>query len=234
MPLDDQPITNAKTPKIRLVDLTRRLDPATEKRRCQIRTHYGEAKGTSGYSTDMDLMSHLGTHLEFPRHWKEHLKDGTQLSVTQFMGRGVLLDLEDIAAGADITYGDLERANRGRVRRGDTVLLNSPHRCEPFSDVPDDPRPNLSIESARWCVDKRIQCVGFGDAVAIENEARVEGCNAMHQQLLTRDILMLEVVENLDELRQGVFFMTYTPLKIIGLDSCPVRVVAVEGLAEFS
>ncbi len=39
---------------------------------------------------------------------------------------------------------------------------------------------------------------------------------------------------NLELLERDVFFLSYTPLFIKGLDSCPVRVYAVEGLAEFS
>ena len=35
-------------------------------------------------------------------------------------------------------------------------------------------------------------------------------------------------------LEQDVFFMSYAPLPILGLDSCPIRAYAIEGLADFS
>ena len=47
---------------------------------------------------------------------------------------------------------------------------------------------------------------------------------------MDNDVLLLEVVHNLDQLRQETFMIMYTPLPIYGLDSCPVRVVAVEGM----
>ena len=47
-------------------------------------------------------------------------------------------------------------------------------------------------------------------------------------------IVFLEVLQNLEELNSDVFFMSYSPLPIKGLDSCPIRAYAIEGLAEFS
>ena len=44
----------------------------------------------------------------------------------------------------------------------------------------------------------------------------------------------LEVLRNLEQLKKDVFFMSYSPLPILGLDSSPVRAYAIEGLAEFS
>ena len=41
-------------------------------------------------------------------------------------------------------------------------------------------------------------------------------------------------MKNLELLRTDTFFISYSPLPILGLDSCPVRVYAIEGLAEFS
>lgn len=48
------------------------------------------------------------------------------------------------------------------------------------------------------------------------------------------DVVFLEVLQNMDQLRTDTFFLSYTPLPIKGLDSCPVRVYAIEGLQEFS
>lgn len=74
--------------------------------------------------------------------------------------------------------------------------------------------------------------MGFGDGVSIEN--CYEDVCAFHDILMERDITFLEVLKNLDKLTTDVFFMSYAPLPIKGLDSCPVRAYAIEGLAEFS
>ena len=51
---------------------------------------------------------------------------------------------------------------------------------------------------------------------------------------MAQNCTFLEVLENLDQLTTDTFFISYAPVPIIGLDSCPVRVYAIEGLAEFS
>ena len=35
-------------------------------------------------------------------------------------------------------------------------------------------------------------------------------------------------------LKTNCFFISYAPLPIVGLDSCPVRAYAIEGLSEFT
>lgn len=50
---------------------------------------------------------------------------------------------------------------------------------------------------------------------------------------MAKNITFLEVLKNLEELTKETFFISYAPLYIKGLDSCPVRVYAIEGLSEF-
>ena len=79
---------------------------------------------------------------------------------------------------------------------------------------------------------KKVKCVGFGDGVSIENSE--EDVKPFHDILMEVDITFLEVLCNLDQLHSDVFFMSFAPLPIKGLDSCPVRAYAIEGLEGFS
>lgn len=79
---------------------------------------------------------------------------------------------------------------------------------------------------------KTALCVGFGDGVSIENCN--EDVKPFHDICMAENIVFLEVLKNLDKLTQDTFFMSYSPLPIYGLDSCPIRAYAIEGLAEFS
>jgi kynurenine formamidase len=216
---------------LRVVDLSKMIDPAKETRRCGLRRHYTVVNGVGGYHTDLDLVTHLGTHLELPYHQHDEWKDASKFPATCFAGRGVLLRLETARPKAPIRREDLDAADAGRVKPGDTVLLDSPFHSEPFVTSPDDRRPDLSAEAAQWFFEKRVRCVGWGDGIAIENEPA--GCIACHELLLGHDIFFLEVVKNLDQLRRDTFYMVYEPLPIAGLDACPVRVIAIEGLQGF-
>jgi kynurenine formamidase len=213
---------------VRVVDLSKVLDPTTERRRCALRRYYTVVNGAGGFHSEIDISSHLGTHLEFPLHVNEAWKDGSKLPVKAFVGRGIKLNLATARPKQLIQRTDLDAADQGRVRPGDTVLLDSPYHSEPFITSPHDERPDLSEEAAQWLLAKRVQCVGWVDGIAIENH--VEGCNAFHEILLGNDILLIEVLKGLDQLQEDIFMIVYTPLPIVGLDSCPVRVVAIEGL----
>ncbi len=74
--------------------------------------------------------------------------------------------------------------------------------------------------------------IGFGDGVSIENNN--EDVSAFHDVLMANNIVFLEVLKNLDKLTTDIFFISYSPLPIKGLDSSPVRAYAIEGIEEFS
>ena len=74
--------------KLRGVDLSKPLDPATEKRRCALRRHLTCISGVDAFHSDIDITSHLGTYLEFPDHFNDAWKDGMKLPIENFLGRG--------------------------------------------------------------------------------------------------------------------------------------------------
>lgn len=215
----------------RTISLGKIIDPATERRRCVIRRHQAQVQGVIDYHSDIDIMSHLGTHVEAPCHLRDGLKDVTDLAPDRFVGRGVLLRLNTCLPRALITRRDLDAADGGVVRSGDIVLLDSVYHHEPFTPGPDDQRPQLSREAAVWFRDHGVKCIGFGDGIAIENNP--EHCKAFHEILMPLDVTFIEVLQNLDQLCRKVFLLVCLPLLIRGLDSSPVHVMAIEGLPGF-
>ena len=218
---------------LRVVDLTKTLDPKTETRRCWL-WRYNTGGPIPDYHTIMDLTSHLGTHCECPYHPDDSWPSVAEMPLTSFLGRALYVVL-DLPANHQITGEDLERAIGDRVREGDVVLLDSPHKLPPFTPAtngPDDHRLVVGENSAKWFAAKKVKCVGFGDGVSIEDCQ--ENVKPFHDILMAQNIVFLEVLKNLELLRTDTFFISYSPLPILGLDSCPVRVYAIEGLAEFS
>lgn len=213
----------------RVVDLTKPLIPGVEKRRLKIRRFYKE--DTLDYHSDVDITSHLGTHVESPYHYRDGWKDILELPLISYMGRGVMLDLAHIEPRAPITGEDLDRADGGKVQEGDVVILKSPFHCEPFSNDPNDPRPYLGRESGEWFVAKKVKCIGFGDSVAIEHTVK-DACD-IHEVVMPYDITFLEVLQNIEKIKDDIFMIIFLPLPIKGLDSCPVRVVVLEGVPGF-
>lgn len=219
---------------LRVVDLTKVLDPSTETRRCHL-FRFNTGGAIPDFHTIMDLTSHLGTHVECPYHHNDNWTDVQGLPIGTFMGRAVYVNINHMKPNEKIMAADLETACGSRVREGDIVILDSPYKLPPFTpdtNTEKDKRLFICRETAQWLKDRKVKCVGFGDGVSIESNN--EDVSAFHDVLMEVDVVFLEVLQNLDQLRTDTFFLSYTPLPIKGLDSCPVRVYAIEGLQEFS
>lgn len=218
----------------RVVDLTKPLDPATETRRCHM-YRFNTGGPIPDYHTIMDLTSHLGTHCECPYHHNDDWPDVASLPLTNFMGRGIYVTVDCCQPNSYITAPVLDKVLGGRVKEGDTVILDSPYKIPPFTSLTNtaaDKRLFVNGETAQWMVDHKVKCVGFGEGVSIENCN--EDVKPFHDICMAENITFLEVLKNLEELKKDAFFISFVPLPIKGLDSCPVRVYAIEGLSEFS
>lgn len=219
---------------LKVIDLTKTLDPATESRRCHL-FRFNTGGPIPDFHTIMDLTSHLGTHVECPYHHNDDWTDVAGLPVTTFMGRAIYVNFRDLAPNSYITPQALDKALGDRVEEGDIIILDSEFKLAPFTpdtNTDKDKRLFVNGDTAEWLRRKKVKCVGFGDGVSIENN--YEDVCAFHDVLMEVNIVFLEVLKNLDKLSTDTFFLSYSPLPIKGLDSCPVRVYAIEGLAEFS
>ena len=218
---------------LRVIDLTKPLDPATETRRCHM-YRFNTGGPIPDFHTIMDLTSHLGTHCECPYHHDDTWPDVASLPLTSFIGRGIYAVIEGAEPNSHITAQILDRALGDKVRPGDVVILDSPYKLPPFTDktnTPEDKRLFVNGETAKWMVEHRVKSVGFGDGVSIENSN--EDVKPFHDICMAENITFLEVLKNLDKLEKETFFISFAPLPIKGLDSCPVRVYAIEGIEGF-
>ena len=219
---------------LRLIDLSKLVDPATETRRCKL-FRFNTGGPIPDFHTNVDIMTHLGTHAECPYHHDDNWPDVTGLPLTTFVGRGVYVDFKDtVAPYTHITAADLDR-EASKVREGDIVIIDSSYKLEPFTSATNtevDKRLLIGEESANWFKEKKVKAVGFGDGVSIENSN--EDVKPFHDILMAENIIFIEVLKNLEYLEKDVFFISFSPLPIVGLDSSPVHAYAIEGLAEFS
>ena len=117
---------------LRVVDLTKVLDPATESRRCHL-IRYNTGGPIPDYHTALDLTSHLGTHCECPYHHFEDGKSVGDLPLTTFMGRAIYVNIDFLEPNAHISAADLDRACGDRIQEGDIVILDSNWKFPPFT-----------------------------------------------------------------------------------------------------
>ena len=198
---------------MRLVDLSKLVDPATETRRCKL-FRFNTGGPIPDFHTNVDIMTHLGTHAECPYHHNDNWPDVTGVPLTTFVGRAVYVNFHDsVAPNTHITAADLDRA-ASKVREGDIVIIDSDYKLNPFTkdtNTEKDKRLFVNAETAEWF-----------------------NVKPFHDILLAENIIFIEVLKNLELLQKDVFFMSYAPLPIVGLDSSPVHAYAIEGIKEFS
>ena len=192
-----------------------RLDPCTR-----------IASGDPFNSSVLKIASHVGTHIDAPRHfipWGEPLH---RLPPDRFLGQGVVLDLRSQNPEA-ISTSSLESC-QPEVRKGDVVLL-----CTGWADrfggsgYMDD-FPYLTEDAAEWLAERKVKLLGL-DTLGpdIVPPRQPPGFSfPVHKILLSRQVLIAENLAALVPLSGLRVFVVALPLNLYGGDGSPARVVA--------
>lgn len=171
-------------------------------------------------ATRIDMFSHVGTHIESARHI---FADGATLDefpVERFVGPGCAVDL----AGRDrlcIEAAELEDA--AAHTEPDSFLLL---RIRGGSNATD--HPYLSVDAAKWLVDRGVRAVGVDTATPdMDVRRRPHPLDLpVHRVLLGAGVLIIENLgAGLGEACGVPLTVHAVPLSITGSDSSPVRVV---------
>jgi arylformamidase len=216
----------------RIVDLSHKLYPGKEEYHLQLETHLTDELYPQ-YKRDQDvwyilqnvrMSSHCGTHVELPYHHNRQGLDAGSFPLDRLIGDAVLLDYTHKQPGEMVTLDELQ-SRESKIRVGDMVLFN--FNCARFYRTPQShDRPQITQEAIRWLVDeKKINLIG-SDASGIEVKGVPNQPN--HQYLMDHQIPIIEFAANLDRLHKERFTLLVLALPVVGLDSCPVRLIAVE------
>jgi len=174
----------------------------------------------SGYEERLITMqSHTGTHVDSPAHMVKNGATLDKLELDRFMGKTLLIDCSGIAQIGQkhlSSYGDL-------IAECEFVILNTGWsrywgREQYFKDF-----PVLTPEAGQWI--GRLNLKGIGvDTVSVDT---VDSKTFLvHKTLLQRNMVILENLTNLDQIKQDIFTLCFFPLKIYNADGSPVRAVA--------
>ena len=173
---------------------------------------------------DVKLSSHLGTHIEFPYHHMKDGKDAANYPLERMVGDAVIFDFTHKKKDEEITKKEIIDSGV-EVKKGDIVIIYTGMQ-ELWNTPTGHDRPALSIEATKYLViEKGIHCIGT-DATGLE--VRGTDDQPVHQILFAHDVAMIESMTNLDKLSGKRFSIMVLPVRVKGMDSCPVRIVASE------
>ena len=176
--------------------------------------------------SNIEMVSHIGTHIEMPYHVRKDGDDTATFPVENLCGDAVVLDLTALAPQTAITVGQIEAAaeKAGGINSGDIVLCNLGYGGRYGTDEYAT-APYFSTEAISWLVATGMKMMGV-DASGVEIPGSEEHVN--HHALLDNDIPLIENVTGFEKLTRSRVQLYAFPIAVEGLDSFPVRVVAIE------
>ncbi len=170
------------------------------------------------------MSSHCGTHIEFPYHHNRDGMDAGNYPLDRLIGDSLLLDFSRKKPFEAVTLDELKKYGN-KILEGDLLMFY--FNCARFYRTGQShDRPYITNEAVRWlALEKKVGLIG-SDASGIEVKGAPNQPN--HQLLMENGIPVIEFAANLDKLTAERFTLVILPLRVQGLDSCPVRLIAIE------
>jgi kynurenine formamidase len=175
--------------------------------------------------SELKLATHAGTHVDAPWHFVPDGRTIDQIPLDHLCGPAVVVPI-DRQAREPIPSADLE-ASPEPIRPGDIVVLATGWGAK-FESAEYEEHPYVSEESAQWLVDHRVKMLGL-DLITVDLPQAMRPSPfgyPVHHTLLENDVLIIENMTNLQELRGRRVMLYAFPLGIRGADGAQARVVA--------
>ena len=173
------------------------------------------AAGDSSNVSALHMSAHSGTHVDAPRHFFDNGAGADQLPLDLLCGRARVIEVvsrRGIAAD-ELAAVDLTEDVRLLIKTHNSRLWGSPTFHEDFI--------GLSEAGARLLVERGVKVVGV-DYLSVE-EFKKPGAPA-HHVLLGGGTIVIEGL-NLRDVEPGLYDMVCLPLRVVGCDGAPARVV---------
>jgi arylformamidase len=211
----------------KMIDLTQVIQPTTPdaQRKFVVRIHDAleeipgkvRPEGEWYVMSDVDLMGHVGTHMEAPFHCLKKGADLSQIPLDRLGGDAVILNLVNARAEGGVTLQQVQEAAKmaGGVRKGDIVFCRM------------GPTPYFSTAPLKWLVEQGMKMMGV-DSSGVELADDKTHANINHLVLFRAGIPLIENLANLDRVSRPRVKVYALPVPVRGLDAFPLRVIAIE------
>jgi arylformamidase len=173
------------------------------------------ASGDSSNVSRLVMGTHTGTHVDAPRHFFDDGGGTDALDLELLIGRARVVDMR---RRGGITAADLTAVG---LREDLRVLLRTPNSTLWSGAGFQQDYTHLTEEAAVHLVDQGVKVVGV-DYLSVE-QFKKPGAPA-HRALLSHGVVIIEGL-NLLDVEPGMYEMYCLPLRVVGGDGAPARVV---------
>ena len=172
-------------------------------------------KGERNNLSELACTVHIGTHVDAPLHFIADGIDIPALSLDVLIGPTRLIELPDVD---EITVASLTRFDLSRVTR----LLFKTRNSRLSHDGFQKSFVAVAPDAAAWLVEHGVRLVGI-DYLSVE---RFGSDGSVHRKLLGAGVILVEGLD-LADVPPGDYTLYCLPLKLVGSEGAPARVVLV-------
>lgn len=178
------------------------------------------ASSDKAATTKITMTSHVGTHVDAPRHF---LKKGTtvdEIDPNKLVGSCKVIDLTNFfktGGPAEIGWAHF---GTFKIKKGDRLLLKTGNYKFLSAKKFTKDYISLSQDAAKNLIKRQIALIGT-DYYGIEKKSNPG--HPIHKLLLEAGIVVVEGLDMTD-VPGGEYQMACAPLKLVGADASPARV----------
>lgn len=177
-------------------------------------------KGDSVIDTCIKASLHSGTHIDAPAHHIKGAKTIDELPLEKMNGEVLVVDLDSTNL---ISLEDLKKKSIASNTKKIILKTSNSNYDSTQARVFQKDYVALSLDAAKWLVNKGIELIGI-DYLSVE---RYEGTGEVHKCLLENEVVLLETL-NLKEVEEGIYELICLPVKVEGTEAAPARAVLLE------
>jgi arylformamidase len=172
------------------------------------------ANGDSSNVSTLHMSAHTGTHVNAPRHFFDSGAGTEALPLELLIGRARVIEISSRGIAAeDLAAVDLSDDIRLLIKTRNSRLWGSPEFHSDYVGVTES--------GAKHLVEHGIKVVGV-DYLSVEQFKSPGG--PAHHALLGAGTIVIEGLD-LRQVEPGIYEMFCLPLRVVGSDGAPARVV---------
>jgi len=157
--------------------------------------------------------SHTGTHMDAPSHMLDQGKNLDDYDCSKFIGKALLLDIEDAKALKEYEE-QMEIIDFIVFRTGWSKYWGKGQYFKNY--------PCISMETTDYLTGFNLKGIAF-DAISIDP---IDSKYENHYTVFENDMVIIENLTNLDQIKKGIFELIVFPLNIKEADGSPIRAIA--------
>jgi len=177
-------------------------------------------------ATTLHLYSHSGTHMDAPLHFNVNEQTIDLIPPERLISEAWIINLQNIKPKEEIKISHLKEI-ASNFTPGESIILHTGWSKKIGTPDYREALPRISAELANWLGEKKVNILGV-EPPSVADVNNIKEVTDIHNILMKNDIIIVEGLCNLDQIKQSKITLVALPLKIEGGDGAPSRVIAIE------